>query len=145
MSTWMRKLLTGPVELGTMEQKKSVLIVGFDPALIDFSSPDFASKNLTAEGVLSALLADQERLRGLGYEADSCLTDLGETAERVVEDKLRTKPYDCVLIGAGVRVIPSSFLLFEKLINVVHANAPQAKLCFNTKPSDTAEAVMRWV
>jgi hypothetical protein len=49
------------------------------------------------------------------------------------------------LIGAGIRLIPSSFLLFEKLINVVHANAPQAKLCFNTKPSDTAEAVMRWV
>jgi hypothetical protein len=35
--------------------------------------------------------------------------------------------------------------LFEKLINVVHQNAPTAKLCFNTKPSDTAEAVQRWV
>jgi hypothetical protein len=94
---------------------------------------------------MSALLADNQRLRDLGYEADLCLTDLGETAERVVEDKLRSKPYDCVLIGAGIRVIPSSFLLFEKLINVVHTNAPRARLCFNTKPSDTAEAVMRWV
>ena len=94
---------------------------------------------------MSALLADSERLRGLGYEVDSCLTDLGETAERMLEDKLRMKAYDCVLIGAGIRVIPGSFLLFEKLINVVHANAPQAKLCFNTKPSDTAEAVMRWI
>src|ERR1035437_1447181 len=56
------------------------------------------------------------------------------------KDKLRAKAYDCVMIGAGVRIIPSSFLLFEKLINVVHADAPQAKLCFNTKPSDTAEA-----
>ncbi len=95
--------------------------------------------------MLSALLADSERLRGLGYEVDSCLTDLGETAERVLEEKLRTRAYDSVLIGAGIRVIPSSFLLFEKVINVVHANAPQAKLCFNTKPSDTAEAVQRWV
>ena len=43
-----------------------------------------------------------------------------------------------------IRVLPSSFLLFEKVINVLHANAPQAKLCFNTKPSDTAEAVRRW-
>ena len=128
-----------------MEQKKRVLMVGFDPVLIDFSSPDFAPQNLSADRVLSALRADSEQLRGLGYEVDSCLTDLGETAERVVEDKLRTKTYDCVLIGAGIRVIPGSFLLFEKLINVVHANAPQAKLCFNTKPSDTAEAVMRWV
>src|SRR6266404_8751251 len=128
-----------------MEQNKSVLIVGIDPVLIDFSSPDFVQQNLSAERSLSALLADSERLRGLGYEVDPCMTDFGETAERVVGDKLRTKSYDCVLIGAGIRVIPSSFLLFEKVINAVHANAPQAKICFNTKPSDTAEAVMRWI
>jgi hypothetical protein len=128
-----------------VEQKKSVLVVGIDPVRIDFSSPDFAAQNLTADHVMSALLADNERLRALGYDADLCLTDLGETAERVVKDKLNAKPYDCVLIGAGIRVIPSSFLLFEKLINIVHANAPQAKLCFNTKPSDSADAVMRWV
>jgi len=95
--------------------------------------------------VLSGLLSDNQQLRELGYDADLCLTDLGETAERVVQEKLEAKPYDCVLIGAGIRIIPSSFPLFEKLINVVHANAPQAKLCFNTKPSDTAEAVMRWI
>jgi hypothetical protein len=128
-----------------MENRRTVLIMGIDPLLIDFSSPEFAPKNLTAERVLSALHADSEQLRSLGYEADLCLTDFGETAERVVEDKLRSKPYDCVMIGAGIRIIPSSFLLFEKLINVVHANAPQAKLCFNTMPHDTAEAVMRWV
>ena len=62
-----------------------------------------------------------------------------------MEEKLRSKPYDCVMIGAGIRLAPGNFLLFEKLINAVHANAPQAKLCFNTKPGDTAEAVMRWV
>ena len=128
-----------------MEQKKRVLIVGLDPVLIDFSSPDFAPQKLSAERVLSARGADSDQLRGLGYEADLCLTDFGETAERVVQDKLMTKTYDCVVIGAGLRVIPSSFLLFEKLINVLHANAPQAKLCFNTKPGDTAEAVMRWL
>ena len=128
-----------------MEHKKSVLMVGLDPVLIDFSSPEFAPMNLSADRVLSALRADGERLHGLGYEAENCLTDFGETAGQVVADKLRTKAYDCVMIGAGVRVIPSNFLLFEKLINVVHANAPQAKLCFNTKPSDTAEAVMRWI
>jgi hypothetical protein len=128
-----------------MKQKKSVLIVGLDPVLIDFSSPDFARTNLSAELVLAGLRADTERLQGLGYDVDSCLTDFGETAGQVLEVKLRARSYDCVMIGAGVRVIPSSFLLFEKLINVVHANAPQAKLCFNTNPSDTAEAVTRWV
>jgi hypothetical protein len=128
-----------------MEQNKSVLLVGIDPVLIDFSSGDFANQDLTSERVLSALRADGERLRGLGYEVDICLTDFGETAARVVADRLRSKPYACVLIGAGIRVIPSSFLLFERLINAVHENAPQAKICFNSKPSDSAEAVMRWI
>ena len=36
-------------------------------------------------------------------------------------------------------------MLFEKLINVVHEHAPQARLCFNQLPSDIAEAVKRWV
>jgi hypothetical protein len=128
-----------------MGQKKRVLIVGIDPVLIDFSSPDFAPFNLSAERVLAAIRADSERLRGLGYEVDLCLTDFGNTAERVLEEKLRGQPYDCVLIGAGIRAAPGNFLLFEKLINLIHSHAPQAKLCFNTNPSDTAEAVMRWI
>jgi len=49
-----------------------------------------------------------------------------------------------VVIGAGIRTIPADFLLFERLVNVVHRNAPGARICFNTKPSDTAEAVQRW-
>jgi hypothetical protein len=74
-----------------------------------------------------------------------CLTDFGETAEAVVRGQLKQKLFDCVLIGAGIRMMPSQFLLFEKLVNVVHEHAPQAKLCFNTKPSDMAEAVRRWL
>ena len=58
---------------------------------------------------------------------------------------LSRKTFDCVLIGAGVRLDPEHFLLFEKLINVVHEYAPKAKICFNTSPGDTAAAVMRWV
>jgi hypothetical protein len=48
-------------------------------------------------------------------------------------------------IGAGVRTNPSSFMLFEKRINVSHEFAPQAKRCFNQLPSAIAEAVQRWL
>ncbi len=126
--------------------KKSVLIIGLDPTLIDFSSPEFSVvPGLDAAKVLAGLNADGEHLRSLGYDVGMCLTDFGETAEVMVLEELQQKPYDCVMIGAGVRVMPTHFLLFEKLINLVHANAPQAKFCFNTKPTDTAEAVQRWV
>ena len=49
-----------------------------------------------------------------------------------------------MLIGAGVRLDPDAFIVFERLVNAVHAAAPAAKICFNTNPSDTAEAVKRW-
>ena len=49
------------------------------------------------------------------------------------------------MIGAGVRTLEPLFLLFEKLINAAHQKAPQVKLCFNSAPDDTAEAVQRWL
>ena len=126
-----------------MTAKKSVLVIGLQPTLIDFSAPDYAA--FPGLKVLAALKADEDRLNSLGYDVQMCLTDFGETAEAVVLDHLKRNRFDYVLIGVGVRTIPKHFILFEKLINVVHANAPQAKLCFNTKPSDTAEAVQHWI
>ena len=89
--------------------------------------------------------SSEDELTRLGYSVQMCLTDFGETAEAVVQSQLKQKRFDCILIGAGVRTNPSNFMLFEKLINVVHEHAPQAKLCFNTMPSDTAAAVKRWL
>ena len=127
-------------------RKKSVLVVGFEPTLLDFSSPELAAfPGLDAPKIMHALKADQAGLQALGYEVELCLVDLGETAEAVVRERLGTKPFDCILIGAGVRTGASHFLLFERLINLLHAHAPQAKMCFNTNPADTAAAVQRWL
>ncbi|RLS30157.1 MAG: hypothetical protein DWH80_10785 [Planctomycetota bacterium] len=75
--------------------------------------------------------------------AHYCLTDFGQTAEAIVTAQLQRRQFDCILIGASVRAVPSNFILFEKLINVVHEHAPRSKICFNTKPSDTLEALQR--
>ena len=127
-----------------MADKKSVLVIGLDPTLIDFSQPGYAP-GMDAAKVLAGLKSSEEELSRLGYSVQMCLTDFGETAEAVVRTQLKRKRFDCILIGAGVRTNPSNFLLFEKLVNVVHESAPQAKLCFNTLPSDTAAAVQRWL
>ena len=58
---------------------------------------------------------------------------------------LRSKHPDCVVIGAGLREPAPRLLLFEKIVNLVHIHAPQARICFNTTPADTAEAVQRWI
>ncbi|MGB5624638.1 MAG: hypothetical protein WBM61_02815 [Woeseiaceae bacterium] len=37
------------------------------------------------------------------------------------------------------------FFLFEKLVNLLHEKAPCAKICFNTGPTDSEDAVKRWL
>jgi hypothetical protein len=124
-----------------MTAKKNVLLIGSDPALGNYA----AFPDLDAEKVLAAFKIDEERLTSLGYDVQVCWIDHGETAETVVKDQISKTQFHCILIGAGVRTLPSRFILFERLINVLHEQAPQAKLCFNTNPSDTAEAVLRWL
>jgi hypothetical protein len=129
-----------------MATPKHVLIVGLQPQLIDFSGPEFAAfPGLNADKVMEGLNAGATSLRALGYAATLCLTDFGGTAETVLRNELKTKTYDCVMVGAGIRAVATHFLLFEKIINVIHEHAPSARICFNTKPSDTAEAVKRWI
>ena len=127
-----------------MTDEKSVLIIGLEPTLIDFSKPGYAP-GMDAAKVLAGLKLSEDELTGLGYRVHMCLTDFGETAEAVVQSQLKQKRFDCILIGAGLRTNPNNFILFEKLLNVVHEHAPQARICFNTLPSDTAAAVKRWL
>ena len=71
--------------------RKSVVIIGLDPSLIDFSSPDFAAfPGLNAEKVSAGITAAEEGLRALGYDAQHCLIDFGETAEEVVTAELQS-------------------------------------------------------
>lgn len=122
--------------------QKRVLLIGIDPTLVDFSR---SAAGRTAEQVTAAGNAAVEQLHSLGYEVQNCLIDLGETAAAVVVQTLTQHPFDCILIGAGLRGLPQHTLLFEQVINAVHQHAPTAKLCFNTNPNDTAEAVLRWI
>jgi len=118
-----------------------ILLIGIEPTLVDFAS----MPELDAAKVSHGLQTQLQRLRDLGFDAAWCLTDLGATAEAVVRAALAAQPYDVVLIGAGIRVLPANFSLFERLINAVHESAPQAKICFNTRPDDTQDAVLRWI
>jgi hypothetical protein len=125
---------------------KTVLAIGIDPAFVDFS----AFPGYSLELLRNHIDAQIERLRSQGYDAESCLIDLGDTAEAVVAKALRTmalrsKPLDCVVIGAGLRQPPERLHLFETVLNLVHALAPNARICFNTNPADTVEAVRRWI
>jgi hypothetical protein len=80
-----------------------------------------------------------------GWQADLCLIPPDKTASLVLEKQLATTTYDCVVIGAGIRLPPKSLLLLETVINTVRKSAPNASIAFNTRPEDTAEAAARWL
>ena len=119
---------------------KAVLALGLDPRFVDLSQ----MPGLTPDLVRAYLDAQIARIGELGHDVVSCLVDLGETAEARTASALESRDFDCVLMGAGLRGEPQ-LLLFEKLLNLVHAKAPRAKICFNSSPADTAEAVQRWI
>ncbi len=122
---------------------KKVLVIGLDPDFVDFSAPQIAASGITADKIRAGLEGDGERLGGLGYQTDILWIDDGDTAERVLRERLAATRYDGVMIGAGLRTLPPHALLFEALVNAVHEAAPQARFAFNTNPADTAEAVQR--
>lgn len=119
----------------------AVLYLGLEPRFVDFS----AHPGLTEEKLSTAIAAQVAQLRAAGFDTDFVGLDRGETAGDVTAAALAAKPYDVVLIGAGVRAAPPMLLLFETLINVVHEHAPRARICFNTTPADSEAAIRRWV
>jgi hypothetical protein len=120
---------------------RKVLAIGIDPAFVDYAMMPQFSPDLF-RGYIDAQL---ERVRAAGFDVTSCLIDLGETAEVVTASVLNSQNFDCVMIGAGLRKGGERLLLFEKILNLVHAHAPHARICFNTNPADSTDAVQRWI
>jgi hypothetical protein len=78
-----------------------------------------------------------------GWQADVCLIQPDTTAGPTLERRLGAMAYDCVVIGAGVRLPPKNLLLFETIVNTVHKAAPHTAIAFNTVPEDSADAAAR--
>lgn len=119
-------------------------MVGFDPKLVDFSTPEMVAAHLTADKVLAGIAAENDRIRALGYDLERCHV-APDTDLQVVRDRLTSNRWDAVVIGAGMRTRPEALLLFERVINLVHELAPGARIGFPSGPTDAAEAIQRWV
>jgi hypothetical protein len=77
---------------------KSVLIIGQDPALVDFSAPG-APPGTNAEKVMSGLKGSRDRLRSMGHEAGILLTKDPETVAAQVSEALEGRNYDVIVVG----------------------------------------------
>lgn len=115
-----------------------VLALGLDPRAVDPASIPGLDPGL----VQAYIDAQLDRVRSSGHDVVSCLVDAGDTAPAILAHTLRANHFDCVLIGAGLRA-PEHVRLFEVLLNLVIAQAPRARICFNTNPADSVDAVQR--
>ena len=125
-----------------MPQQRRVLIIGEDPDRVDFSDPA-TPPGMDAGKIRAGLEAALAQLRARGREADLVLTTTEQAAAGEVAAALAAKTYDCVVVGAGLRIVPGMTRIFEAIMNVVHERAPQARLAFNLGPEQSAEAAER--
>jgi hypothetical protein len=121
-----------------------VLFVGQLPETVDFSDPAIPP-GFNAEKIHAGIAIAVAKMAERGWQADPCMIPPDETARLVLEKQLATTTYDCVVIGAGIRLPPKSLWLLETVVNAVHKAAPNASIAFNTRPEDTAEAAARWL
>jgi len=119
-----------------------ILLLGLDPETVDFSDPALPP-GMTAEKVHAGIAVALKQFKDRGWEFDVGFFRPDETAGSAVEGLLRSTTYDCVVIGAGVRVPPRNLVLFEVVINAVRKLAPSAGIAFNTRPDDSADAAAR--
>ena len=119
-----------------------ILLLGYDPETVDFSAPALPP-GMTAEKVHAGIAVALKQFTERGWESDLCFIRPDETAGPTVERQLRSTSYDCVVIGAGVRLPPRGLAIFEAVINAVHKAAPDATIAFNTRPDDSADAAAR--
>ena len=121
-----------------------VLLVGQQPETVDFTDP-MLPPGTTAEKIHAGITLALKQMAERGWCADLCLIQPDETAGPEVERTLTAQAYDCVVIGAGIRLPTHSLSMFEAVINAVHRAAPGAVIAFNTRPEDSADAAARWL
>ena len=123
---------------------KRVLLIGFDPATVDYSDPALPP-GMTAEKIHGGIKLALADFAGRGWDPEVCFINPDDTAVPTVERYLAGDLYDCIVIGAGVRLPPRQLFLFEAVVNAVHRAAPQAAIAFNTRPDDSGAAAARWI
>ncbi|MGX2994453.1 hypothetical protein JNUCC64_09170 [Streptomyces sp. JNUCC 64] len=126
-----------------MPRDTGVLTVGLHPGALDYGSmPD----RIDEAALTARIAAGRAALRDAGFDTVSCLVDADpERAEAALRERLGERSFGLVMIGAGVRMIPEHTPLFERLLNVLIEEAPGTRVCFNTSPESTLDALRRWI
>ena len=95
--------------------------------------------------------AVQEKLRALGFQATTFVLTNDEAGEARLVAELKRAAYDGVAIGgyingqdaANFPATEETTVWFNRVLNIIHANAPSARIILVRGPEDAVPAIER--
>lgn len=122
--------------MSNSDRTPRVLVIGLDP----FRVPG----PWDPQPVADAIEHGRARFCEHGLAAQFCLVGLdgSEDVSAVIAAALGARPWECVVIGGGIRHDDE---LFEQVINLTRVHAPSAAIALSATPSETYDAAARWL
>lgn len=111
-----------------------------------------SGRRVLGVGVDEAIgVAAQDALRQAGLRATVITVTDDAAGDERLRAALRADSYDAVNLGAGLSgqappeygATPASTAWFNRLLNIVHADAPNAKIVLARGPADVMPAIAR--
>jgi hypothetical protein len=125
-------------EVNTAVPAPRVLVIGLDP----YRVPGPWDPRPVAEAVEVGIARFAEH--GVGVQTCLIGLDGSDDVAAVIAAALRAQPWECVVIGGGIRH-EDQLSLFEQVVNLVRRCAPEAAIAFSSSPADTYGAAARWL
>jgi len=119
-----------------MSANRNVLLIGLDP---------HAVPGVDAALVDTAIAIGHKRLEAEGIAAQTCLIKPDAISDPEIIAQLTRNDYACVVIGGGLRKPDEMVAMLEHVIDLVRRHAPRAAIAFNTNPTTSVDAVLRWI
>ena len=95
--------------------------------------------------------AVQEKLRSLGFQATNFVLTNDEAGDARLVAELKRGEYDAIAIGGYINgqdavnfpATEETTVWFNRVLNIVHANAPRSKIILVRGPEDIVPAIER--
>ena len=121
-----------------------VLVIGYAPDAVDFTDPA-VPPGLDEARVAEGIKRDVQKMEAQGWEAEHLPIRPDDSLRGAILDRLAAQAFDCIVIGAGVRMTTKHVAAFEQVIDAVRSGVPQTPLAFNASPDSSGEAAARWL
>ena len=121
-----------------------ILVIGYAPDAVDFTDPAVPpglDEDIVAEGIKR----DVQLMHDRGWEAEHLPIRLDGSLRGDIRDRLAGASFDCIVIGAGVRMTAKHVAEFEQVIDAVRHAAPDTPIAFNSSPDSSGDAAARWL